>query len=458
VIGVSWYREGIVFGEGPNGIMRVSPNGGRPESLATVKEGESAYVPEMLPDGQTLLFTIVTGSDGTTARVVGQSLKSGERRIVIEHGADARHVPTGDLVYSGVGTVFAAPFDSRRLLVTSGAVPVVEGVRSGDFFSVSGTGTLIYLSGPMPAAAGQMDLGFVSRTGVVEPLKLPPRPYEHPRVSPDGQRVVFDTNDDTGAIVSIYDLAGTTGIRRLTYGGRNRFPIWSPNGQRVTFQSDRDGDAGLFWQLADGTGPAERLTKADPSSAHVPESWSPDGEHLLYSVTKGARVSLWSLSIKEKTAAPFDAGTYAEPTTAVFSPDGHFVAYAGAEVQGRGTVYVQPFPPTSARYQLPSAPGDNPHHPLWSPDGKELFYIPRPLGFEVVAVSTSPTFAFSRPVALPRAFPTAGPTTPRIFDVTPDGRFMSVVLPGPAQSAPFSSQIVVVVNWLDELMARMTTK
>jgi hypothetical protein len=87
-----------------------------------------------------------------------------------------------------------------------------------------------------------------------------------------------------------------------------------------------------------------------------------------------------------------------------------------------------------------------------------LFYIPRPLGFEVVAVSTSPTFAFSRPVALPRAFPTAGPTTPRIFDVTPDGRFMSVVLPGPAQSAPFSSQIVVVVNWLDELMARMTTK
>ena len=45
--------------------------------------------------------------------------------------------------------------------------------------------------------------------------------------------------------------------------------------------------SGLFWQLADGTGSAERLTKAERATLHIPESWSPDGEHLLFRVNKG---------------------------------------------------------------------------------------------------------------------------------------------------------------------------
>jgi Tol biopolymer transport system component len=52
-------------------------------------------------------------------------------------------------------------------------------------------------------------------------------------------------------------------MRRLTYGGNNRHPVWSSDSTRVTFQSDREGDLGIFWQLADGTGGVERLTKAE---------------------------------------------------------------------------------------------------------------------------------------------------------------------------------------------------
>ena len=52
-------------------------------------------------------------------------------------------------------------------------------------------------------------------------------------------------------------------MRRLTFGGNSRFPIWSRDSQRVTFQSDRDGDLAIFWQRADGTGSAERLTKPE---------------------------------------------------------------------------------------------------------------------------------------------------------------------------------------------------
>ena len=89
-------------------------------------------------------------------------------------------------------------------------------------------------------------------------------------MSPDGRRLAVTTEDPKEAYISIYDLEGGTAIRRLTFGGNNRFPIWSRDSQRVTFQSDRDGDPAIFWQLADGTGRAERLTKPEKDTAHVP--------------------------------------------------------------------------------------------------------------------------------------------------------------------------------------------
>ena len=92
-------------------------------------------------------------------------------------------------------------------------------------------------------------------------LKLPPGRYHFPRVSPDGKRVAFETSDGKEAFVSIYELSGESSVRRLTFGGNNRFPVWSGDGRRVAFQSDREGDAAVFWQSADG-GTAERLTPA----------------------------------------------------------------------------------------------------------------------------------------------------------------------------------------------------
>ena len=88
----------------------------------------------------------------------------------------------------------------------------------------------------------------------------------------------------------IDDVSGATSIRRLTLGGRNRVPVWSADGEHVAFQSDREGDLAIWWQRADGTTAAERLTKPDKDTAHVPESWSPDGKTLLFSVAKGAEL------------------------------------------------------------------------------------------------------------------------------------------------------------------------
>jgi Tol biopolymer transport system component len=158
-------------------------------------------------------------------------------------------------------------------------------------------------------------------------------------------------------------------VRRLTFGGNNRFPIWSADGQHVAFQSDRDGDLAVFWQSVDG-GPAERLTKPDPGTSHVPESWSPTGETMLFSVAKGPATSLWLLSVHDRKVTRFDDVRSASfPTDAVFSPDGRWVAYqTGESGAGEGTTYVQPFPPSGTKHQI--ARGGR---PLWSRDGKELF-------------------------------------------------------------------------------------
>src|SRR5687767_15642680 len=86
----------------------------------------------MLSDGETVLFTVATGTAGERwdkAQIVTQSLRSGERKTLVDGGSDARYVPTGHLVYALGGIVFAVPMNLRRLEVTGGPVPIVEGVR-----------------------------------------------------------------------------------------------------------------------------------------------------------------------------------------------------------------------------------------------------------------------------------------------------------------------------------------
>jgi eukaryotic-like serine/threonine-protein kinase len=466
--GIAWGPDGIVFGQGRKGIMRVSANGGTPEVLAGVKEGETAQAPQVLPGGQHVLFTLATGTArdrSDRAHIVVQSLKSGERKTLIEGGSDARYVPTGHLVYALSGTLYAVPFDAQRLEVTGAPVPIVEGVSRDTArvtgaanFAFSKTGSLAYVRGPVSASA-LLDVGLMDRQGKVEPLRLPPGTYEWPRVSPDGKRLAVASDDDKEAIVWIYDLSGASAMQRLTSGGNNRFPIWTSDSKRVAFQSDRDGDLAIFWQPADG-GIAERITRPAPGESHAPESWSPKGDTFLFSITKGSDVSLWTFSLQERKATPFGAVHSSTPTNAAFSPDGKWVAYQSMQ-RGMTTIYVQPFPATGATYQVLAKGSDSPHHPRWSPDGKELFYDTNPnvTGFEAVSVTAQPTFAFGNAVAVPKMFLMAGPTLRTPYDITPDGRLVGRITAGQREYIRSSAdQIQVVLNWFEDLKARVPTR
>jgi len=200
--GISWGSDdAIVFGQGRKGVMRVSANGSAPEVLVQAKDGEVMHGPQVLPGGRAVLFTLATSGAGPDqwdkANIVVQSLTTGERRTVVQGGSDARYVPTGHLVYAISGTVFAVPFDVRRLAVKGGAVPLVEGVRRASNsppatgaanFSISSTGSLIYIPGPVSASSDQLHIVLTDGAAVAR-LKLPPGAYSAPRVSPDGRSI-----------------------------------------------------------------------------------------------------------------------------------------------------------------------------------------------------------------------------------------------------------------------------
>jgi Tol biopolymer transport system component len=403
-----------------------------------------------------------------------QSISSGTRTTIVNGGGDARYLSTGHLLYSQGGIVYAVPFDPGRPAITGGAVRVVEGVRRAEAaqsgaaqLATSATGTLAYVPGPVGSTSIERAVAVADRTGAVTRLTLPLRPYVHVRASRDGKRIAFDSDDGKQAIVWTHELTGTGAPARLTFAGRNRFPVWAPDGQRVAFQSDREGDLAIFVQRVDGTGQTERLTKPEKGDVHVPESWSPDGRHISFSVIKGSSSSLWTVSVDDKKAAPFGDVHSTESIGSVFSPDGHWIAYysradnagpSGSNSPSTG-VYVQPFPATGARYQAPKLQID--FQPIWSPDGSELIYVPLAASGQMAAVRLSKTSGITagRPHLFPAAV-TAGRTSglTRAFDILPDGRFIGLVS-GSEDSVAVasSSEIRVVLNWHDELKRLVPT-
>lgn len=461
--GVRWQQDGILFGQHDKGILMVSENSGQPELLVSVKPPEVAYGPQLLPDGETVLFTLAKGTgyeQWDTAQVVAQSRKTGQRRVLIDGASDARYVPTGHLVYAQGGVLFAMPFDTKRLSTSGLRVPVVEGVRRSDGgqtgvaqFSVSNGGSLVYVPGPISHLSSRGALAFFDRTGVVEKLKVPPNAFETLRVSPDGRRVAVGTHDARAANIWIYDLSGASSIRQLTFGGQNRFPVWTADGQRVAFQSDREGDRGIFWQRVDGTEPAQRLTRPDRGVSHVPESWSRVGDRLLFSMSSGTGFSLWTFRVADRKAEAFSAVRSAFPFNAAFSPDARWVAYSaylpgGIDVASSSSgTFVEPFPGTDTKFRI----SDKGVAPLWSPDGKEIFYHWGNGELAVVAATTTRGFDVGAPVRIPTRFLSANPTVPRGYDIMPDGQRLIGIIPAEQGPGGHATGIRVVLNWFEEL-------
>ena len=225
-----------------------------------------------------------------------QSLRTGQRTVVLQGGSDARYVSTGHLVYALGGGLFAVAFDANRRAVQGGPVSVIEGVMRAvvaqantatAHYGMSNQGTLVYAKG---SASGQSQrtLVWVDRTGKEEVIPAPTRAYLYPRLSPDGTRLALDIRDQENDIW-IWDLARQT-LTRLTFDpATDNYPVWSPDSQRLIFSSARSGPPNLYSQAADGTGAVQRLT--DSRNVQNPSTITPDGAEVLFREGPAARQS-----------------------------------------------------------------------------------------------------------------------------------------------------------------------
>jgi eukaryotic-like serine/threonine-protein kinase len=460
--GTHWYSDGeILVGQGPKGILRVSANGGQPETVIAAKPGEVLQSPQMLPGRGEILFTAASevGDDRwDKALIVAQSLKTGERKTLINGGSDARYVSTGHIVYALGANLFAVPFDAGKVQVTGGPVPIVEGVMrsapgntAATFFSFSDNGSLV--SVPGNRVLGGNIVSLIDKSGMATKLGLPQGTYAVPRISPDGKQIAVQVNDGKELFISIYDLSGKAALRRLTFGGSNSNPLWTRDGKRIIFTSDRDRDSNLFWQNADGSGAAEKLTSE--KSTVVVESASPDGKTITVRMNNGT----WMMSLEgdHKLQPLIEPSPGTGITRSTFSPDGKWLAYQ--QISAVNTVFVQPFPPTGAKYQVTSIVSGV---PTWSHDGKQIFgLLPQAGLYQIFAteIQTQPSVVIGKSMTLPVDGLIQGGAG-RSYDITPDDKYFIAVVPaeslagGPAAA----QQISVVLNWFRELRERVPVK
>ena len=355
--GASWGADDtIVFGR-PEGVFRVSANGGTPDLIVAGEADEQVYGPQVLPGGDWVLFTTTAGAGASRwdeAQIAVQSISSGERRVLWEGGSDARYLPTGHLVYASEDVLYGIAFDIDGLEVVGGPVSLIEGIAraaagpggttAAANYGVSAGGSLVYLAGG--GATTSRQLVWVDRQGNEELVAAEPREYLALRLSPDGGRAAVVTSDDGNQDVLIYDLARDTPTRFTFDGGVDNFPVWSPDGDRVAFTSSRDGALQVFWKAADGTGEAERLTTG--ATAQISSSWSPDGTMMVLAEQHAetafdvAGVSMDGDGATESLLQTEFGETYPE-----VSPDGRWLAYRSNE-SGQPEVYVRPFPNVQA--------------------------------------------------------------------------------------------------------------
>ena len=448
--GGTWNGNGVIlFANQRGSLYKVADTGGSPTAVSVEEAGRklSCRFPWFLPDGRNFLFEAnVSPSHETRVRIRAGSLDSKESEVLLEADSNAIFV-RGRLLYTRDKTLFAQPFDSRRLVTTGDPVPVAEQVTVfnglGDFAAAQ-NGPLVYLD----AAEPSFELASFDRSGQRlytsgDPLN-PGFHFTHPNVSPAGRAVAVDHSDGRNSNIWIYDTA--FGRRtRFTFDAANDFaPVWSPDGRDIVFASGRQGHFDLYRKAIEGGKPEEPIY-ADGDDKY-PTSFSPDGKFLLFD-RYGEREedqSIWVLPL-----TPQQPGARLKPfpllpkTTGEshgeFSPDGGWITYQSRE-SGTNQVYVARFDPIASSVRVArQISAAEAFFPRWRKDGKEIFYS-SPRRLMAASVTLTKT---SVKVGEERELIDSGQTLTG-YDVSPDGqRFVLRLRRGQAAFGPMT----VVQNW-----------
>ena len=453
--GATWRGGQILFGQNDSevsGIQSIAETGGTPCTLASVDSAkERAVQPELLDDGEHVVFSVPSRIPNSPMEsgegpIVVQATGGADRTVLIPMGLHPRVLPTGHLIYVHKRTLFAVAFDSSRHTVSGDPVPLVEDIEQSASssvaqFAVSQNGLLIYGRG-IPTPTSFQLVTVDRRTGLDRPLPVKPNRYQQPRLSPDRRRLAVSA----GGQISIWTFATEQLTRVTTSDTQVHFnPVWLDD-NHVMYDAGEIAAGGqrIVRRSADGAGTEEVIV---PAPGGYPNAISQDGKFLIYHPP--ARVAMLAPLQPRADARPLLPHVKGESSDVVFSPDGRWIAFESNE-SGSFEVFVRPFPDVNAeRIQISSNGGQ---HPLWSRDGRELFYIAADGKMMAVPVQLRPSFDRKRPVEL---FP-AGHffvNVARNYDLSPDGNgFVMVKNAGVAAR----QSIVVVSNWFEELRTKMS--
>jgi eukaryotic-like serine/threonine-protein kinase len=441
----------IVFApRAETGLYRVAASSGTPVEMTKPVANERTHRwPSFLPDGNAVVFIRqdrnAAYDDGIIEAV---RLETNERKILIRGGTFPRYLASGHLVYVRENTLFAVPFDARRLEVQVKPQPILYGVRSSGWsvgtgssqVAFSSNGTVVYIADSAPGIHDR--LVIVDRSG--KPLFTYPetRQFRDPRFSPDGSRVALRMLEGKTSHVYVLDVERATPTKVTLDGIANAMPVWSPNGQQLAYSSDRGtGGRNIFLMRSDGTGEPEALTTGDVLK--IPNSFSPNGHLLAAMQQDSASMDVVVLSLADRQLKPF-AATPARETAPAFSPNGRWIAYQSDE-DGTMDVYVAPYPGPGDKRRISVGGGVQPR---WTKSGRELVYLAGPTMNRFMAVEIpegdalragTPQLVFEMPVA--------HPSQGGWYDVSADGsRF--VVL---AADDDMLTHVTLVFGFFDEV-------
>ncbi|HVT45238.1 MAG TPA: protein kinase [Thermoanaerobaculia bacterium] len=445
--GIAWGPDGsIYFALGySGGLARISADGSGYRELTTPDESadeNSHRWPDVLPDGKHVLFTIRTSriSSFDEARIAVLSLETGRWRTVLEGGYSARYLSTGHLVYVQSESLTVIPFDLKTMSVRGPAVPLIRDVMcdettgAAQYAVADQAGSLIYVAGG--SRTYDSEFLIVDRQGAVTRSLAIPRFVTSFRVSPDAKQLAIQVaaaNDD----VWTWDLEREILTRVSFESGDEWYPSWTPDGGSLLF----NGRRGLLRKPVDGSGTTELLVEARTTNYPSP---SPDGRQIAYGVRHPSTGNdIWILPLDGERRPRVFANTVYDEVSAMFSPDGKWVAYWSDE-SGAPEIYLRPVS-GSGRIQVSSGGG---MLPLWSRDGRWLYYR-WAAEFFAVPVVPGERPSIGKPQLM---FRITEPT--REWDVLGE----QFILLKAAEQPALASGINIVPNWFDEVKARAPRK
>ncbi len=457
--GGTWNAQGVILFAPSTAapLFRVSASGGATTPATTLNRQGSHRFPVFLPDGQHFLF--YAQGDATTRGIFLGSLEApGVARLTDANTAGVYVPPRpgrhdGWLLWVRGRALVARRLDVARQALTGDEVTVADGVyfddgSSGAAVAASANGLVAYRVGE---GARRRPL-WMDRTGTPQGAAgaEDDASYRTPTVAPDGRRVAISRFAQTNSDIWLLDGNRTT---RFTFEpGVVQNPVWSPDGNRLVFESDRSGHRNVYVKSASGAGGDTRVVDSDQTK--IPTDWSRDGRLLLFhSIDPQTNSDLWVVRMDGQSKPEILLKTPFNERNARFSPDGRWIAYQSNE-SGRTEVYLRPFTArgesgepsgaSSGRLQVSTTGGIS---PVWRADGRELYYVAPNADMMAVPLATQGgTLEPGPPVLLFHTRISGGGVDnaqSRQYDVARDGRFLINTVLDDAATAP----ITLVQNW-----------